>query len=178
MSTDSTDTDFGTWIEDTFGAGFPVRLEESLVHYRDRVWVSPGLRDSFRSLQVPMTPAFAEPPGDYCMAGHWGHGVNSWAFYLIERRGAHKVFFRLPYGGAYGDPSRDAARAVRFLASYQSFRERWLSRLAEYDLLHEMGKGNARLVLEGGSDLGMDDPPAADADGFFERLEALLAADR
>ena len=117
-----------------------------------------------------MSSAFTEPGGDYCMAGFWGHGVNSYALYLIERQGAHRCFFRLHYGGAYGDRERDAGRAVAFLAGYQAFKERWQSRLAESLIFHEMGLGSARLRLDGGGDVRVDERPDADVEGFWARL--------
>ena len=120
---------------------------------------------------LPMTSNCQRPAGDFIMAGFWGHSVNSYAFYLIGRSGNHQCFFRIHYGGAYGDPEEDALRVILFLQSYQAFRESWLERSTESDLHHEMGKSHARLTLEDGTTATLDDPPGADPSGFFERLE-------
>lgn len=166
MSTENVQTDFAGWFHETFGAEFPVRLVLPLPHLRDQIWTSEPRPDS-----VPMTSNCQRPAGDHLLAGFWGHSVNSYAFYLIQQFGSHRLFFRLSYGGAYGDPDKDAARVLGFLRGYQSFWMRWAGRLKESDLHHEMGKSYASVVLEDGTTVKLDDPPGADPVTFWQRLE-------
>jgi hypothetical protein len=63
-----------------------------------------------------LTPAVVDllrgvPDGLY-LAGFWGYGVNSYAFYYCVVDSWRQVFFRLSYGGAYSDTGEDAA-AIR-----------------------------------------------------------------
>lgn len=61
-------------------------------------------------------------PRGWFQAGFWGHGVNSYAFYLSEVTDRHRTLLRLPYGGgAYSEPD-EAADAVAQLARYRKFR--------------------------------------------------------
>jgi hypothetical protein len=172
MSDPRRQTDFGAWFQATFGAEFPVKLVQPLLHLRDTIWISASLECT--PLSVPMTANCPRPPGNFLMAGFWGHSVNSHAFYLIGRSDEHQLFFRLHFGGAYGDPRREAERIVAFLAGYQTWRAEWLSRLGSSDLLHEMGASTARLILDNGTAHALDDPPAADPAGFWQRLASGL----
>jgi hypothetical protein len=160
---------FGAWFRDLTGSDSPLRPATPLVPLREGVWVDAALAAT--DPEVPMSSAFTEPEGDYCMAGFWGHGVNSYALYLVERRGAHCCFFRLPYLGAYGNGAEDAERAVAFFDGYERFRRRWADRLEESFFFHEMGLGAARLRLVGGACLRVDEPPHADVEGFWDRLD-------
>lgn len=61
-------------------------------------------------------------PRGWFQAGFWGHGINSYAFYLAEVTDRHRALIRLPYGGgAYSTPD-EAPRAVAQLARYRKFR--------------------------------------------------------
>lgn len=68
---------------------------------------------------VPRVPSL---PRGWFQAGFWGHGVNSYAFYLSEVTDRHRTLLRLPYGGgAYAEPD-EAADAVAQLARYRKLR--------------------------------------------------------
>lgn len=143
-----TTTDLAGWFRDAFGAELP--LDEALRpahHLGGKVWGSESLVGT--DVEPPMTPGFLDRPAEYVLAGYWGHGINSWAFYYVGRWAGHRVFFRLGYGGVYGDSARDAAYARDFLARYQEFRTRDLPRLTGSTLIHDMGDSVAQLELAG-----------------------------
>lgn len=60
-------------------------------------------------------------PLGYFMAGFWGHGANSYAFYWCEVTPVIRVFFRLSYGGHYSDVDKDRRFVVQFLTNWNVF---------------------------------------------------------
>jgi hypothetical protein len=60
-------------------------------------------------------------PLGYFMAGFWGHGANSYAFYWCEVTPLLRVFYRLPYGGVYSDVDEDRRLVVQFLTNWNVF---------------------------------------------------------
>jgi len=89
-----------------------------LVAIGPAAWASPGVTGP-----LPIVPAFREETGDYALAGQWGRGGASEALYVVERRGPHRAFLRLPWpGGPYGDAARDRERVREALLSWARFR--------------------------------------------------------
>lgn len=77
---------------------------------------------------------------DYFLVGFWGHGVNSYAFYYSRCDEWSKVFFRLPYGGAYMDNGRAASEISTFLSNYFKFENQVRNlgfKLFVIDAMHE-----------------------------------------
>jgi hypothetical protein len=70
---------------------------------------------------------FLSVPDGYFLAGFWGHGVNSYAFYWCVADPRQRVFLRLPYGGVYMHPEETAAGVLSVLRSYAGF---WTRRTA------------------------------------------------
>ena len=157
---------FADWLRDTLGRPCPVPAELQPTWQKDpNVWCSESLRS--RSVDLPLGPSFIDGL-EYVLAGHWGHGVNSYALYYIGVWGTHRVFFRLAYGGVYGDPERDAAFAVDFLTAYFRFRERQASRLAGLTVIHDMGTTVSDLI---GVGQVWDKPPGGPPETFFSLIE-------
>ena len=150
-------TDFARWFEESYGAPFPVKLGAQLVPAADGVWVSPGLRIE----SPPMVPEFLETAGDYVIAGSWGRGFNSYAFYFVEKRGEHRRFFRLQSGGVYTNPEACAKEIVAFLGAYERWKNEQEPSLEASTLINNMGDCVAEL------------PTGAvetDDDTFFEEI--------
>jgi len=135
---------FRAWFEQTFGAPIPLVVDVDLHRSPGGTHWATELRPEL-SASAQMIPVFVEAIDPYVVTGAWGHGMASRAFYWIERRGQHRAFFRLPFGGAYGHGSEDAAEVVRFLEGYRDFRHELGARLASSTLVHSMG--NARFEL-------------------------------
>jgi hypothetical protein len=150
---------FPVWFANTFGGDFPVRLRRPLRHVRESFWVDD--RMSPVPAHPPMTPDFEPDRPDYLMAGRWGHGVQSHAFYWIDVDAAHRCFFRLPHGGAYSDEEADIASVRAFLEGYAAFVERTRPTLRRSVLVCDMGACFAELervdrepVVEESDELG------------------------
>jgi hypothetical protein len=145
-----TTPDLAGWFREAFGGELPLEAALRPAHHLGaKVWGSESLVG--RDVEPPMTPGFLDEPAEYVLAGYWGHGVNSWAFYYVGRWSDHRVFFRLAFGGVYGDTARDAAFARDFLARYQELRVRDLPRLRGATLIHNMGDSAAQLEVAGGT---------------------------
>jgi len=158
-------TDFGDWFRTKYGADFPVVLDRTLVKHDQQVWISENLAGKIQF--PPMVPEFRAEP-EYAMAGEWGRGVNSYAFYLVEQRGTHRRFFRISSGGAYGRPEQDARSVCEYLEGYQRWR-RFESSLASSTIVCNMGDSSAELVSSSGAHISY----ASDEEGraFWDALE-------
>lgn len=158
--TSDSDAGFRGWFEQTFGAPFPLDLWTPLRSPGEAHWVSADLPEGAEAR--PLREEFLDQPDRYLSTGFWGHGVNSYAFYFIEKRGAHRCFLRLRYGGAYGDPAEDAVRVLAFLRAYGRFRDAREGALAASSIVHEMGQSTAELRTASGPPLRVEHigPPA------------------
>lgn len=137
---------FADWFSTTFGEAFPLKslapqLETTDV---DGVWSSTRAPELLPS--ALMVPAFPDIGRDYAVAGSWGYGLASHAFYLVRKYGAHEHFFRLSFGGAYGDARSDAAEVVRFLRGYARFLDEREGTLAASHLTCSMGNCRGTLT--------------------------------
>jgi hypothetical protein len=170
----STD-DFSAFYRAAFGEPFPFD-PGPLVPVGARAWGSPAL--SAEPFEPPVIPAFRATAGDYALLGAWGHGVQSHALYCVERRARKGVFVRLPWAGAYGEPDGDARRVRQTLARYAALRERVLLRLAEGEIVSNMGDERARLVWpDGGTETIVGPSPLAPAPPFWDVLARALGRD-
>ncbi|MCB1158367.1 MAG: hypothetical protein H7A25_08185 [Leptospiraceae bacterium] len=81
--------------------GYPLLLGNAFAV--DRVYLAQGEIEEY----------LFEAPEGYLLAGYWGHGVNSTAFYYCRVTDWSRIFLRLPYGGIY-----QTDEDVDFLRSY------------------------------------------------------------
>jgi hypothetical protein len=58
----------------------------------------------------------------FFMAGFWGHGAASYAFYWCEVNDRERLFLRLHYGSAYADRDEERHRLVASLGEYAALR--------------------------------------------------------
>ncbi len=162
------------WFQKTYSADLPVKPAEPLVDLDARDWGSEMWGTANLQGKVPpppMVPEFREDLGDYTLAGRWGRGSNSYALYLVERRGAHRHFFRLLIQGAYVDEAMLAQLAVGFLRGYQEFRAETLPKLTRSRIVHNMG--NAEVELEAaGKKVAFKS--ATEGEAFWAELAAAL----
>jgi tetratricopeptide (TPR) repeat protein len=109
---------------------------------------------------VPVFPdTFAEAPIGTWMVGYWGHGVNSNAFYYARADSWRQIFFRLFWGGAYGNPEKDATCVRETLESYLRFEEKVKGRVRQLVVVDSMGLAEGHYVTLSGVriDLQKDD---------------------
>ena len=117
---DATDPlSFDAWFRQTFRAEPPFAITVPL-------FKQPGLshwasaKVSTLSPSRLVIPTFPDDPEVYTVAGHWGYGIASQAFYFIQRAGERRVFLRLAFGGAYGERGAEAAEVVAALEAYRA----------------------------------------------------------
>jgi hypothetical protein len=143
-------SEFFEWFRTKYGADFPVRLPRPLVKHDERVFITENLVGQLQ--HPPMVPEF-RPEAEYSIAGEWGRGVNTYAFYWVDRRGEHRRFFRIFSGGVYGRPAEDMRAVVEYLAGYERWRERFEHALASSTLVCNMGDNTAEVVTSSGARL-------------------------
>lgn len=136
---------FRDWFQRRFGAPFPIPLEVGLEKKGDAFWSTPEYSGS-----APMVPSFDEELERYVLAGEWGRGVNTYAFYFVEKRGPHRRFFRIFSGGVYGSAGDAAKEVIAFLSGYEAWRSSAEAKLAGSTLIHNLDVTEAELVLPGG----------------------------
>jgi hypothetical protein len=162
--------DYRAWFRETFGAELPIALRHPVERVGEQVWGSPG------APQPPMIPPELVRDGDYVLTGLWGHGVQSWAFYLVDVGPRFRCFFRMSFGGAYGDSSEDTRDILAWLAAWERFRAAAEAKGAGGDIVHDMGTSEAELTTAGGETVALRSPPefGVPLESFFEELAAAL----
>jgi hypothetical protein len=90
-------------------------------------------------------------PDGYRVAGFWGHGINSYGFYYCRADAKTRIFFRLPYGGVYGDPEADGARVRVFLTAWIDYERRVGPDARRLLALESMGAGHYRIETGSGA---------------------------
>jgi tetratricopeptide (TPR) repeat protein len=128
----------------TFGLEFPPSLEPD----KDQEPMHPlsnGILAFSRAVKqegvlLPVMPDnFEAAPRGTWMVGQWGYGANSYAFYFVRKDSRREIFLRLFYGGAYGNPTEDAAHVKTFLERYIAF-EAWAgTNLKRWRIENNMG---------------------------------------
>jgi hypothetical protein len=166
----TTTTDYGAWFRETFGAELPLPLRRPVAPVRDNVWASAG------APPPPMIPGELVREGDYVITGLWGRGVQSWAFYLIDVGPLFRCFFRLSFGGVYGDRTDDTRDILAWLAAWDHFRAAAEARLVRGEITNDMGTSDAELVTTEGRTVTLREPPEAGVplESFFDALAARL----
>jgi hypothetical protein len=98
-------------------------------------------------------------PAGYFLIGFWGHGLMSDGFYYSRVDSWSKIFFRLPYTGAYyyTKDVKEMARCVReFLIQFIEF-EKLISKKAKTLIAVEsMGDGYYKIVMLNGKTYEID----------------------
>lgn len=83
----------------------------------------------------------------YFLIGFWGHGVNSYAFYYVRADKKTKIFFRLPYGGAYMDNEAEAKRIPKFIFDFFEFEKKLNPHLGRLYADESMWSGDYEIIL-------------------------------
>jgi hypothetical protein len=121
--------------------------------------------------QSDIVPFLSVPDG-YFLAGFWGHGVNSYAFYWCVADARQRVFLRLPYGGVYMDLEQAHIGVLSVLRSYSAFWTRpAAAEIARLVAFSSMGSGEALAQF-------VDGTYACAAGQGFSAFEAVLSAPR
>jgi hypothetical protein len=149
-------TRFRKIVEDTFeipfdSLGLPATLKPVGRRGSDALlYASPGSAKRL-SLMQPDMGTFAQetPPVGHCLVGFWGHGTNSYAFYLSRVTPGSAVHFRLPYGGGYGDPKEDARQVREFLSAFLEFERAVKDAGRELLAIDSMEDGSYRVSVGG-----------------------------
>lgn len=90
----------------------------------------------------------AVPEGHHSV-GFWGHGANSYAFYLILRTPQDRVYLRLHTGGAYSDPVRAAADITDYVVPFAQLLRETRRRGGRLYAFESMGLGFYAIFVDG-----------------------------
>jgi hypothetical protein len=91
------------------------QIEDELLFGSEEALKTPILRaGDIDTFMVKCLPGFF-------MVGFWGHGVNSYAFYYSRIDERSKIYFRLPYGGAYMNNEEAARQIARFVPAFFAY---------------------------------------------------------
>jgi len=149
-------------IKEAFERSFGIPLPEAMlpsgpvVPFGDDRYLmgSPSAIESRLFLQGHIQDFVDSALDDYYTLGYWGYGIGSHAFYYVRVSGPVRVFFRLPYGNAYEEPTEAAALIREFLPRYLNFEERLTRRGVENLIAVEsMGTAIYQIARSGGARL-------------------------
>ena len=149
-------------FEEAFGLPYPeamipetevVSLTEGVSPENSLLVGSPSARDNACLLQGEIKEFLDDSPEGYFLAGFWGHGVNSYAFYYSLADYWRKIFFRLPYGGVYMDNKKNADMIREFLISYLEFERAIKDRAEILVAVDSMSAGYYEIVLPDGESI-------------------------
>ncbi len=158
------------WFQGAFRQDFPLQPAAPLVPLAQGIWGSEHLLG--QSPKPPMVPEFRAGTDDYVLTGSWGYGVNTYAFYFVERRGPHRRFFRLGSGGAYTNEEAAAREVVEYLQAYEGWRRQLESKVTPSVLIHNLGNNTAELTVAGALKSFAGDAPPRE---WWARVSAACA---
>jgi hypothetical protein len=92
-------------------------------------------------VQGDIKPFLDKAPEGYFLIGFWGHGLNSHGFNYSIVDSNSRIFFRLPYGGAYMNNKREAIRIKDFLLKFSDFKNK-LNDATTFNIVESMGEGS------------------------------------
>ena len=110
-------------------------------------------------------------PHGYFLAGFWGHGINSYAFYWCHIAPGRRLHLRIPYGGVYSDTDRQRENLLHVLDACRRVLEA-IERVGcdRFYLVDSMGRGDCEIVLSSGEQIRL----RGSAFAWDRLLEALL----
>lgn len=77
----------------------------------------------------------------YWFSGTWGYGANSYAFYYVDIRPHRRIWMRLPFGGAYGDPERQSRQIAEVISDLARLLTESPYCNADLHIVQNMGRG-------------------------------------
>lgn len=90
-------------------------------------------------------------PQGFFVVGYWGYGTNSYAVYLMLADSWRSLYFRLYYGGAYGDIDRDAKRIRDILKAYTEFESKIKKHVKSIVFASSMGEIYCKVQTKNGT---------------------------
>lgn len=122
--------------------------------YDDATWdslvASPSAAEQPLQTQGDVSRVKTLPHG-YFLAGFWGHGVNSYAFYWCQIEPGRRLYLRIPYGGVYSDTDAQRENLIHVLDACRRVLEA-IERVGceRFYLTDSMDQGECDLVLSSG----------------------------
>jgi hypothetical protein len=126
-------------------------------------------------LQAHLEHFLEQAPEGYLLAGFWGHGIQSYAFYYARVDARSRVYFRLPYGGVYTDNERAALKIRAFLTRYFAIEPAIRARASSFVAVEAMGTARYDVHGKDGTRVELETSLFHDA-AFEERFAAVLGA--
>jgi len=117
-----------------------------------------------------------DTPVGYGLAGFWGHGANSYAFYFQTVTDNVRIFARLPYGGVYMDNAQCQVEIRQYLSALLEFESNDLSRYDKLTTIESMGWGLYRVETQVGDVYEVRDS-FGDAKDVRKRLRGIVTTD-
>jgi hypothetical protein len=108
-------------------------------------------------IQGDISEYLKKGPKGYFLVGYWGYGVNSYAFYFARINSWSRVFFRLPYGGAYGDRVREGLLVGQFLESVAFYEMKLREMCRSLIAVDSMGKGYYKVINKDGTSIELNE---------------------
>lgn len=132
----------------------------------DHPLMSSLFQDAVRSIS-------AEAPGDHGLLGFFGHGANSYAFYLGFRTQRVFVHLRLSFGGAYSDPEGQRREIAARIDRVAQVLRRAAACAAAVTIVDSMGAGFIRIVRADGTGFEKPSEDLEDASAFAALLASI-----
>ena len=136
--------------------GFPIPYPEQqlqAIEGRPLLFGSPIALEKQFLIQGHIDEFLESCPEGYFLIGFWGHDLMSHGFYYSRVDSWSKIFFRLPYAGAYYDTKdvKEMARCVReFLIQFAEFEKQISKRAKTLIAVESMWDGYYKVVMLNG----------------------------
>lgn len=91
-----------------------------------------------------------EDSKDYFLMGFWGYGTNSYAFYYLRANPKSKIYFRLPYGGAYTDNERAKVLIKNYLNRFFTLEKKLSNIIDHIIIIDSIGESNFEIIFKDG----------------------------
>lgn len=117
-----------------------------------------------------------DAPVGYGLAGFWGYGINSYAFYFQTVTDYRRLFVRLPYGGMFMDDARCHVNIREYLSALLEYVSLDLRSYETFAAFESMGWGYYRLETQMGDVYELRDS-LGDAKDLRERLRGIALKD-
>ncbi len=90
---------------------------------------------------------------NYFLMGYWGHGMNSYAFYYVWVDSKRKIFFRLPFGGAYTNNEKSTRNIQSFFGRYLEFEKKIKDQVKKFTAVRSMGRRSYYVIEKENGDI-------------------------